>query len=80
MPERCSICSKALRKPLPRHCFEKSTKKGEYVCHECFHDCIAKDPSEYDFDLMETYRTHVLDLIKNNYYKDESGHVIKEGK
>jgi len=77
MTTRCSSCSKAIRKPLGRHAFKKNTK-DEYICHDCYHECINKDPSEYDFDLMETYRQHIMDMINNNYYKDEKGHIIKE--
>jgi len=77
MITRCSECNKAIKKPLGRHAFKKNTK-DDHICYNCFHDCIAK--RDLDFDLMETYRMHMIDMINNNYYKDKNGHVIKEVK
>ena len=72
---RCCMCDKALKRPLGRHAIKKNNK-DEHVCYDCFQKCINR--KDLDFDLMESYKAHMLAMIKNNYYKDQNGHVIKE--
>lgn len=71
---RCSECGKKIRGLIGRNGVKKNTK-NEYLCKSCFWELMHTD-KKLDFDIMISWYDYQMQLVENNYYRDDKGHVI----